>query len=131
MPRCAVQAIEEALTPRLSVTGEIGTLAKFKQFFEGKSLEKGSDILLLWKKEGVLEVVAKPRPSSGDYSQVRLLSVKYIITRFVCEGILSSSQALRVTQTAFNNPETLSRDVCVMGLSRNTWLLQLIASHNW
>lgn len=64
-------AIEEALTPRLSVTGEIGTLNKFKQFFEGKSLEKGSDILLLWKKEGVLEVVAKPHPSSGDYSQVQ------------------------------------------------------------
>ena len=76
MARCAVQAIEEALTPRLSVTGEMGTLAKFKQFFEGKSLEKGSDILLLWKKEGVLEVVAKPRPSSGDYSQVCLLSVR-------------------------------------------------------
>ncbi|DBB11970.1 TPA: hypothetical protein ACH3X3_006096 [Trebouxia sp. C0006] len=51
-------AIEEALTPRLSVTGEIGTLNKFKQFFDGKSLEKGSDILLLWKKEGVLEVQA-------------------------------------------------------------------------
>lgn len=80
MPRCVVQAIEEALTPRLSVTGEIGTLNKFKQFFEGKSLEKGSDILLLWKKEGVLEVVAKPHPSSGDYSQVHLLSVKVLFS---------------------------------------------------
>ncbi len=69
-----MQAIEEALTPRLSVTGEIGTLNKFKQFFDGKSLEKGSDILLLWKKEGVLEVVAKPHPSSGDYSQACALS---------------------------------------------------------
>lgn len=64
-------AIEEALTPRLSVTGEIGTLNKFKQFFDGKSLEKGSNILLLWKKEGVLEVVAKSHPSGEDYSQVK------------------------------------------------------------
>ena len=64
-----MQAIEEALTPRLSVTGEIGTLNKFKQFFDGKSLEKGSNILLLWKKEGVLEVVAKSHPSGEDYSQ--------------------------------------------------------------
>lgn len=131
MPRCAVQAIEEALTPRLSVTGEMGTLAKFKQFFEGKSLEKGSDILLLWKKEGVLEIVAKPRPSSGDYSQVQLASVRvHSVTCFVCKSILSSSQDLFVTQTALNNAETFSRNMWVM-IGHDTWLLQLVASHNW
>lgn len=64
------QAIEEALTPRLSVSGEIGTLNKFKQFFDGKSLEKGTNILLLWKTEGVLEVLVKTSPASADYSQV-------------------------------------------------------------
>ena len=67
------QAIEEALTPRLSVTGEIGTLNKFKQFFDGKSLEKGTNILLLWKTEGVLEVLVKTNPASADYSQVHIM----------------------------------------------------------
>lgn len=70
-----LQAIEEALTPRLSVTGEIGTLTKFKQFFQGKSLEKGTNILLLWRTEGVLEVLAKADPASQDYTQVPLSSV--------------------------------------------------------
>lgn len=65
-----VQAIEEALTPRLGVTGEMATLNKFKEFFHGKSLEKGTNILLLWKTEGVLDVVAKSNPDSQDYSQV-------------------------------------------------------------
>lgn len=64
-------AIEEALTPRLGVTGEMATLNKFKQFFDGKSLEKGTNILLLWKTEGVLDVVAKTHPDSQDYSQVK------------------------------------------------------------
>lgn len=65
-----LQAIEEALTPRLSVTGEISTLSKFKQFFQGKSLEKGTNVLLLWKTEGSLEVLVKADPVSQDYSQV-------------------------------------------------------------
>lgn len=69
------QAIEEALTPRLSVTGEIGTLNKFKAFFQGKSLEKGTNVLLLWKTEGVLEVVVKTDPVSSDYSQVHLCRI--------------------------------------------------------
>ncbi|KAL3159218.1 hypothetical protein ABBQ32_011195 [Trebouxia sp. C0010 RCD-2024] len=64
-------AIEEALTPRLGVTGEMATLNNFKQFFHGKSLEKGTNILLLWKTEGVLDVVAKSNPDSQDYSQVK------------------------------------------------------------
>ena len=66
-----MQAIEEALTPRLSITGELSTLTKFKEFFNGRSLEKGTNILLLWKTEGVLEVVAKPESGGADYSQVR------------------------------------------------------------
>lgn len=47
----------------------MATLNKFKQFFDGKSLEKGTNILLLWKTEGVLDVVAKTHPDSQDYSQ--------------------------------------------------------------
>lgn len=67
------------MTPRLGVTGEMATLNKFKQFFDGKSLEKGTNILLLWKTEGVLDVVAKTHPDSQDYSQAcSLLALKSI-----------------------------------------------------
>lgn len=65
------EAIEEALTPRLRITGELSTLTKFKEFFNGRSLEKGTNILLLWKTEGVLEVVANPESGGADYSQVK------------------------------------------------------------
>lgn len=47
----------------------MATLNKFKKFFDGKSLEKGTNILLLWKTEGVLDVVAKTHPDSQDYSK--------------------------------------------------------------
>ena len=63
------QAIEEALTPRLNLTGEMTTLTKFKKFFEGKSLEKGTNILLLWRSAGVLDVVAKANSDTQDFSQ--------------------------------------------------------------
>lgn len=49
----------------------MATLTKFKKFFDGKSLEKGTNILLLWKTEGVLDVVAKTHPDSEDYSKAR------------------------------------------------------------
>ncbi|KAK9806338.1 hypothetical protein WJX72_010689 [[Myrmecia] bisecta] len=63
-------ALEEALAPRLRLTGEMGTLNTFKAFFDGKSLEKGTDILLLWRVEGALEVVVRPS-GSADYTQVK------------------------------------------------------------
>lgn len=66
------------MTPRLSVTGEMATLTKFKQFFDGKSLDKGTNILLLWKTEGVLDVVAKTRPNSQDYSQVCAANMTFV-----------------------------------------------------
>lgn len=62
-------AIEEALTPRLSVTGEMATLGKFKKFFEGKSLEKGTNILLLWRTQGVLDVLSTA--SQQDFSTAK------------------------------------------------------------
>ena len=37
-------AIAEALEPRMRLTGEMATLDKFKQFFDGRTLEKGTQV---------------------------------------------------------------------------------------
>lgn len=66
------QALEEALAPRLRLAGDTGSLAKFGDFLSGRSLEKGTAIILFYRVEGVLEVALMP-PGSSDYSQVRLL----------------------------------------------------------
>lgn len=36
------EAIAEALEPRMRLTGKLKTLGKFKEFFEGRTLEKGT-----------------------------------------------------------------------------------------
>lgn len=38
------EAIAEALEPRMRLTGELSTLGKFKEFFEGRTLEKGTQV---------------------------------------------------------------------------------------
>ena len=63
-----LQAIEEALAPRLQLSGETAKLNNFKQFFEGKTLEKGSDIVLLWNPSGRLDV--KAGQAGDDYTRV-------------------------------------------------------------
>lgn len=66
----------------------MATLTKFKKFFDGKSLEKGTNILLLWKTEGVLDVVAKTHTGSEDYSKARahccLQSMQHLFCASTC-----------------------------------------------
>lgn len=63
------QALEEALAPRLRLAGDSGSLAKFGDFFDGRSLEKGTGLILFYRVEGVLEVALLP-PGTISYSQV-------------------------------------------------------------
>ncbi len=65
------QALEEALAPRLRLAGDTGSLTKFGDFLSGRSLEKGTGIVLFYRVEGVLEVAVLP-PGTTDYSQVAL-----------------------------------------------------------
>ena len=51
-----VGALEEALAPRLRITGETGALQQFADFFGGRTLAKGSALLMLWAPEGRMEV---------------------------------------------------------------------------
>ena len=55
--------------PRLRLAGDTGSLDKFGNFLSGRSLEKGTSVILFYRVEGVLEVALLP-PGATDYSQV-------------------------------------------------------------
>ncbi|BDA46693.1 probable chalcone-flavonone isomerase [Coccomyxa sp. Obi] len=61
------EALEEALAPRLRLAGDTGSLTKFGDFLSGRSLEKGTGVVLFYRVEGVLEVAVLP-PGTTDYS---------------------------------------------------------------
>ena len=67
----SLQALEEALAPRLRLAGDTGSLTKFGDFLSSRTLEKGTDIILLYRPEGVLEMAILP-PGSLEYVQVNL-----------------------------------------------------------
>jgi hypothetical protein len=67
-----VQALEEALTPRLKLSGDMGSLEKFGEYFQGKNLAKGTDVVLLWRAPETLEVVVAA--ANADLSGVRPFS---------------------------------------------------------
>eukprot|EP01023_Acetabularia_acetabulum_P067578 TRINITY_DN9350_c1_g1_i1.p2 TRINITY_DN9350_c1_g1~~TRINITY_DN9350_c1_g1_i1.p2 ORF type:complete len:282 (+),score=53.59 TRINITY_DN9350_c1_g1_i1:250-1095(+) len=49
-------ALDEALRPRLQVTGELGKLQELQQIFEGSQFEDGDEVLLMWLLDGTLNV---------------------------------------------------------------------------
>lgn len=57
------QALEKHLAPRLRVTGGIQSLERFREFIIQQPLEKGTNILMLWRGSETLEVVVKPTGS--------------------------------------------------------------------
>ena len=70
-PQSLLQALDEALAPRMRLMQDTGSLQKFGSFFEGRKLEKGTNILMLWRVEGQLEVhVASP--SASDFAKVSM-----------------------------------------------------------
>jgi len=58
-----LQALEKHLAPRLRVTGGIQALEQFGEFINKQDLEKGTDILMMWRGSETLEVVVKPSGS--------------------------------------------------------------------
>ena len=65
-----MQALEEALAPRLRLAGDTGSLTKFGDFLSSRTLEKGTDVILLYRPEGILEMAILP-PGSSEYAQVK------------------------------------------------------------
>ncbi len=68
-----MQALEDALAPRLRLAGDTGSLTKFGDFLSGRTMEKGTDIILLYRPEGALELAILP-PGSSEYTQVSIPS---------------------------------------------------------
>ena len=65
------QALEEALAPRLRLAGDSGSLAKFGDFLSGRTLEKGTSVVLLYRVEGVLEAAVLPPGQEEGFAQAR------------------------------------------------------------
>ena len=57
------------MAPKIRLAGDTGSLTKFGDFLSGRSMEKGTDIILLYRPEGVLEVAILP-PGTSQYTQV-------------------------------------------------------------
>ena len=55
----------------MRLTGDIGSLQQFGGFFQGKKLEKGTNVVMLWRVEGQLELFVAA-PGASDFSQVRI-----------------------------------------------------------
>lgn len=66
-----VEAFDEALRPRMSLSGELSVLEQFKTFFQEKKLSKGTTIVLMYRTDAALDVVV--RPEKTDFSSVRCL----------------------------------------------------------
>lgn len=67
-----VEAIAEALEPRMRLTGQMDTLEKFKTFFASKeALEKGTAVTMLWTPSGSLELLIREDDASVNYSTVQ------------------------------------------------------------
>ena len=64
-----LQALDEALAPRMRLTGDTASLQQFGGFFQGKKLDKGTNIVMLWRVEGQLELYVAA-PGASDFSQV-------------------------------------------------------------
>ena len=60
-----VEALNEALRPRMSLTGELSLLEQFKSFFEDKKLTKGTNIVLMYRTDGTLDVAVKAQRPEG------------------------------------------------------------------
>mmetsp|Transcript_14991 Transcript_14991/g.45250 ORF Transcript_14991/g.45250 Transcript_14991/m.45250 type:complete len:289 (+) Transcript_14991:163-1029(+) len=65
-----VEAIAEALEPRMRLCGEMDALNKFKDFFLGlDKLEKNTTITMMWTKNNSLEVLVRADDSNVIYAK--------------------------------------------------------------
>ena len=63
-----MQALEKHLAPRLRLTGGMDSLQKFEDFINSQSLQKDTDVLMLWRGGDNLDVGVKP-PGSAELSE--------------------------------------------------------------
>lgn len=72
-----VEALEESLRPRLSLSGETSTLEEFSNFFQSRKLAKGTNIWLMYRTDATLDVVVRP-DRNENISEV---SLQYFLSK--------------------------------------------------
>ena len=66
-----LQALEEALAPRLQLMGASAALEEFGNVFRGQSLEKGTNIVMMYRLDGDAALELKVQSGGSlDFSQV-------------------------------------------------------------
>jgi hypothetical protein len=55
-----VEALEEALRPRMALSGETSVLEQFAAFFQQRKLTKGTNIWMMYRTDAALDVVIRP-----------------------------------------------------------------------
>jgi hypothetical protein len=70
-----VEALNEALTPRMSLTGELSVLKEFQTFFQEKKLTKGTNIVLMYRTDATLDVVVRSERPADWSNMVGDLSI--------------------------------------------------------
>lgn len=85
-----VEALDEALRPRMSLSGDTKSLQTLQNFFSGKKLTKGTVVKLVYKVDSSLDICVKPsRPAtfenvcSTTYVALLLLAVVVLFFVFV------------------------------------------------
>ncbi|PRW61098.1 chalcone isomerase [Chlorella sorokiniana] len=63
-----VEALEEALAPRMRLMGDTKSLDAFKSFFLDKKLAKDTNVILMYRTDGALDVAL--RPGRVDWSTI-------------------------------------------------------------
>ncbi|KAL6782242.1 hypothetical protein ACKKBG_A06070 [Auxenochlorella protothecoides x Auxenochlorella symbiontica] len=66
-----VEALAEALTPRMRLSGEMEKLETFSSFFQGQQLSKGSVITLLYRTDATLDVALSSPERPADLAAAR------------------------------------------------------------
>ncbi|KAL4442719.1 hypothetical protein ABPG77_006713 [Micractinium sp. CCAP 211/92] len=63
-----VEALEEALAPRMRLMGDGASLEQFKKFFLDKKLTKDTNVILMYRTDGTLDVAV--RPGRADWANM-------------------------------------------------------------
>jgi len=90
-----VEALNESLRPRMSLSGETSLLEQFSAFFQGKKLIKGTNVVLMYRTDATLDVLVSPQRIMDYSATVADLSIASAsLCRALFEVYLGSSSVV-------------------------------------
>ena len=90
-----VEALDEALRPRMSLSGDTASLQKFQEFFMNKKLTKGTVLKLVYKVDSSLDIsVKEKRPSSFEQEVPDICIESASLSRALFEVYLGQSSII-------------------------------------